>query len=85
MDTSVVHMTASAGVPTWMPLHYLNYWPWIMTDEESTVWYPSLKIFRQDKNDWTGVFQRLAASLEEFKKGVGAAGPKLVARKRAAR
>ncbi|MCX6633072.1 MAG: hypothetical protein NTW28_36210, partial [Candidatus Solibacter sp.] len=64
MDTSVVHMTASAGVPTWMPLHKLNYWPWIMTDAEHTVWYPSMRVFRQDGEGWEGVFREIAEQLQ---------------------
>ena len=62
-DTSVVHMTASASVPTWMPLHKLNYWPWIMTDAEHTVWYPSMRIFRQNEDGWKGVFREIAEQL----------------------
>ncbi|MCX6630918.1 MAG: hypothetical protein NTW28_25165 [Candidatus Solibacter sp.] len=64
MDTSVVHMTASAGVPIWMPLHKLNYWPWIMTDAEHTVWYPSMRVFRQDGDGWEGVFHEIAEQLQ---------------------
>lgn len=63
MDTSVVHMTASAGVPTWMPLHQLNYWPWIMTDAEHTVWYPAVRIFRQHKDGWESTFRAIAEEL----------------------
>jgi hypothetical protein len=63
-DTSVVHMTASAGVPTWMPMHKLNYWPWIMTDPQHTVWYPSMRIFGQKSDGWEGVFREIAEQLK---------------------
>ena len=63
-DTSVVHMTASAGVPTWMPMHKLNYWPWIMADPQHTVWYPSMTIFGQKSDGWEGVFRELAEQLK---------------------
>lgn len=63
-DTSVVHMTASAGVPTWMPMHKLNYWPWIMTDPQHTVWYPAMRIFGQKDAGWEGVFRELADQLK---------------------
>ena len=68
-DTSVVHMTASASVPTWMPLHKLNYWPWIMTDAEHTVWYPSMRIFRQNGDGWEGVFREIAEQLQAKAQG----------------
>jgi hypothetical protein len=61
-DTSVVHMAASLGCPTWMPLHRLNYWPWIMSSDAATVWYPSLRIFRQ-RDGWGEVFQKMAREL----------------------
>jgi hypothetical protein len=63
-DTSVVHMTASAGVPTWMPMHKLNYWPWIMADPQHTVWYPSMRIFGQKADEWEGVFREIAEQLK---------------------
>jgi hypothetical protein len=64
-DTSVVHMAASLGCPTWMPLHRLNYWPWIMAGEDRTVWYPSMRIFRQE-SDWPSVFAKIGSALEEM-------------------
>jgi hypothetical protein len=63
-DTAVVHMAATTGIPTWMPLHYLNYWPWIKKGETETVWYPSLKIYRQkENNNWDHPFQNIAEDL----------------------
>jgi SAM-dependent methyltransferase len=62
-DTSIVHMAASLGCPTWMPMHRLNYWPWIKDGEEKTPWYPSLKIFRQsDKGGWRLVFEKICTA-----------------------
>jgi hypothetical protein len=64
-DTSIVHMAASLGCPTWMPMHRLNYWPWIKDGEEQTPWYSSLRIFRQqDKSGWGPVFERIAGELK---------------------
>lgn len=64
-DTSVVHMAASLGCPTWMPMHRLNYWPWIKDGEEKTPWYPSLRIIRQrDKSGWSQVFERIVEELK---------------------
>jgi hypothetical protein len=69
-DTSVVHMAASLGCPTWMPMHRLNYWPWIKDGESKTPWYPSLRIFRQqNKSGWGAVFHRIAAELRSLLAG----------------
>ena len=66
IDTSVAHLAASAGVPTWVPLHRLNYWPWIMTpDDKHTVWYPSMQIFRQHI-EWVDVFEQMATKLAKL-------------------
>lgn len=71
-DTSVVHMAGTVGCPTWMPLHRLNYWPWIMSaDDVGTVWYPSMRIFRQ-RTAWRPVFDEMAACMEPWNESGGA-------------
>jgi hypothetical protein len=69
-DTSVVHMAASLGCPTWMPMHRLNYWPWIKDGERGTPWYAALRIFRQrGASGWEGVFERIARGLRSAVRG----------------
>jgi len=69
IDTSVAHMAASIGVPTWVPIHRLNYWPWILTEPTNlecgqTIWYPSMRLIRQPKkDDWGSVFDWIAKDL----------------------
>ena len=69
VDTSIAHIAGSLGIPVWMPLHRLNYWPWTMTDAEHTIWYPSLRIFRQQGDAWSDTFDKIASELKELAHG----------------
>lgn len=64
-DTSVVHLAGAMGVPCWMLLPYNPDWRWGL-DGDTTVWYDSVKIFRQqERDDWAGVFQEVQKELNE--------------------
>jgi len=59
VDTSTAHLSASLGLPTILLLPRIPDWRWAM-EGESSIWYPSMKILRQEKaGDWSGVFHRL--------------------------
>ena len=63
VDTSVAHLTGALGVKTWLALSSVPDWRWGVRGEH-TPWYPSLRIFRQEKpRDWPGVFQQIATAL----------------------
>jgi Tfp pilus assembly protein PilF len=64
VDTSVAHMAASVGTPTWILIPWLNTdWRW-MQDGENTPWYPSAHLFRQPKmGDWRSVLSRVQREL----------------------
>ena len=50
--TSVVHLAGGLGRPTWVLLHTRSDWRWGLN--ETTPWYPSLRIARQQvAGDWT--------------------------------
>ena len=65
VDTSVAHVAAALGKPTWLLLPYLSDFRWLM-DRVDTPWYPSMRLYRQDQpNDWTPVLQRIKNDLEQ--------------------
>jgi hypothetical protein len=65
-DTSVAHLAAGLGRPTWLLLHTNSEWRWGL-EGESTFWYPSMRLFRQhERGNWDEVMNRVALELEKF-------------------
>lgn len=63
IDTSVAHLAGASGVPASVILPYAPDWRWLL-DREDTPWYPSLRLFRQQRpSDWSGVVEHVAATL----------------------
>jgi hypothetical protein len=63
VDTSVAHLAAALGKPTWILLPFMPDWRWLL-DRTDTPWYPSAKLYRQEAaGDWNGVFERVGADL----------------------
>jgi ADP-heptose:LPS heptosyltransferase len=46
VDTSVVHLAGSAGVPTYLLVDEMCDWRW-GSNESVSDWYPSVQIFRK--------------------------------------
>jgi len=44
-DTAVAHVAGALGVPLWIALSNVPFWPWQL-DREDTPWYPSARLFR---------------------------------------
>jgi Tfp pilus assembly protein PilF len=64
-DTSIAHLAGALGVPTWLALNYVPDWRWLLRREDS-LWYPSVRLFRQDVlGDWVGVFRKIQSALLE--------------------
>jgi tetratricopeptide (TPR) repeat protein len=64
VDTSVAHLSASLGKPTWVLLPFCPDWRWLL-DREDSPWYPSAKLYRQENiGDWSGVLSRVREGLE---------------------
>ena len=64
VDTSILHLAAGLGLPVWGLLSRRSDWRWLDHDREDSPWYPTLKLFRQDKlNDWPGLMRKVAAAL----------------------
>lgn len=69
VDTSVAHVAAAMGKPTWMLLPAYADWRWHFVREDSP-WYPSMKLFRHPfSGTWAGVIDRIA---DELRHRIGA-------------
>lgn len=63
-DTGAAHLAGSLGRPVWNLLHYRPYWLY-GADGASTPWYPSMRLFRQDRpGDWDSVFTQVREALQ---------------------
>jgi tetratricopeptide (TPR) repeat protein len=74
VDTSVVHVAAATGRPTWMLSRFDGCWRWLR-DRDDSPWYPCLRLYRQTApGDWRAPLQRLGDDLSAWSLK-GAAGP----------
>lgn len=63
VDTSVAHLSAALGKPTWILLPFNCDWRWLL-DRSDSPWYPTVRLYRQEKiGDWTAVFARIKEDL----------------------
>jgi tetratricopeptide (TPR) repeat protein len=63
VDTSVVHLAGAMDKPVWTLLSFAPDWRWFL-DRDDTVWYPSMRLFRQRaRGDWDDVISRVADAL----------------------
>lgn len=64
VDTSSAHLAGALGKPVWILNRYDACWRWLR-GREDTPWYPTAKIYQQEKpGDWDGVIDRVIADLE---------------------
>jgi tetratricopeptide (TPR) repeat protein len=62
-DTSIAHLAGAMGKDVWILVPHLADWRW-MQETESTPWYPSARLFRQERpGDWQGLMERAAGDL----------------------
>lgn len=64
VDTSVAHIAATMGVPTWILVpKFSQDWRWLL-DRHDSPWYPSARLFRQEKvGDWDSVLAAISLRL----------------------
>jgi tetratricopeptide (TPR) repeat protein len=63
VDTSVVHLAAAMGRPTWVLLPFSADWRWTAASD-TNPWYPAVRQFRQPRpGDWDSVVARVVSQL----------------------
>ena len=72
VDTSVAHLAASMGKPTWIMLPHCPEWRWLR-DRADTPWYDCVRLFRQPTpGDWDTVRDAVIAA---FSASAGPSAP----------
>ena len=63
VDTSVAHLSAALGKPTWIMLPFAPDFRWLLNRTDSP-WYPNVHLFRQAKpKDWASVIEPIYQAL----------------------
>lgn len=66
VDTSLAHIAGALNLPTWVFMSEATDWRWL-TKREDSVWYPSMRLFRQEKlGVWKDVWQRMGHELTQL-------------------
>ncbi len=66
VDTSVAHLSAALGKPTWILLPYVSDFRW-GCDGCASPWYPTVRLFRQDEEkDYKKVLTEVMEHLKEM-------------------
>jgi tetratricopeptide (TPR) repeat protein len=65
VDTAVAHLAGALGRPVWLLNRFDTCWRWLIEREDS-IWYPTMRIFRQDApGDWSQPLRQVVASLRQ--------------------
>lgn len=65
VDSAIAHLAGAMGKPVWCLISKSSDWRWLL-DREDTVWYDSVRLFRQKElGDWQEVMERVEAALQE--------------------
>ena len=66
VDSAPVHLAGALGVPTWLLCRVHSEWRWMLHGEDS-LWYPSVRIFRQTSvSRWDDVVDRITRELKKL-------------------
>jgi tetratricopeptide (TPR) repeat protein len=66
VDTAIAHLAGGLGKAVWVLLYFPPDWRWQLKGE-SSAWYPSMRLFRQDSmRDWSPVIENVTAELRKL-------------------
>ena len=69
VDTAVAHLAGALARPVWTLVQYAPDWRWFL-DRADTVWYPTMRLFRQARRgEWQPVIECAAESLRGLSAG----------------
>jgi len=63
--TSVAHLSAALGIPTWVMVPVMPYYTWAMPGNTSP-WYDSVRLFRKDGETWDPVLENIDKEFAAF-------------------
>lgn len=67
VDTSTAHLAGALGKPVWILLPHAPDWRWLLKREDSP-WYPSARLFRQDRpDDWSTPLDKVREALNHMR------------------
>ena len=85
VGNATVHMAGAVGTPAWTLLPMVPSWRWMVRGQQS-LWYPSVRLFRQPQRDqWQPVLDEIASMLAELIASQGTKTPATVQGRSAAK
>jgi ADP-heptose:LPS heptosyltransferase len=69
VDTAVAHLTGALRKPVWALIPFAPDWRWFLSRPD-TVWYPTMRLFRQsERGRWGPVIEQVAGELRRLAAG----------------
>ena len=64
IESDIVHLAGSLNIPVWLMLSAVPKHTWDLSYKNTSPWYPSLMLFRQESRDnWTEVVEKIKENL----------------------